>query len=374
MNKIVIIDDGVCAESLDTISEFCAYIVLESGNILPYHSESNNTHGTICAKIMETYCSLDCLVSLKILDPNRSGSIGRLESALEWCISNNIKLIHMSLGTQHYYDIKLLSNYIKILVERNCIMVAAQANNGVFTYPASYPGVIGVRRDIDSILRQGQYTFAYNDSLPMGNNIVATYDTAVKIEHLDLCELANSNSYIAPIITGIVKKYMDIDTDINYYSIISYLNENMTEVATGLTPLQKFVRVDYNEEEPFCLAIIDDKEILIKLYHELNDQGYSVEILSELDIPEIEFIPLQYYTNSNQRLNKDMVTYFASIYNVDILLFLLEERETNGDYPRNIISNILLTNENKIYLSNDRKRVEMKNYKDIIANLIDSGA
>ena len=62
----------------------------------------------------------------------------RLLDALDWCIANKVRLLHMSLGTRNYFDVKELEGRIARLTKGGTIIVAAYHNSNMRTYPAVF--------------------------------------------------------------------------------------------------------------------------------------------------------------------------------------------------------------------------------------------
>ena len=128
------------------------------GNGIPYHMRNNRNqrivhksflaskcdpseykddksfHGAVCVGIITSICSDIELWDLNVTDSAGTTQITVLLEALEWCIQNKIKLIHMSLGTINYFDIKPLWIQIKRLLDADAIIVAAYHNRNIKTY------------------------------------------------------------------------------------------------------------------------------------------------------------------------------------------------------------------------------------------------
>ena len=46
------------------------------------------------------------------METGERGSIDSFKAALEWCLKEKIKLVHMSVGTTNYIDAKKIENII----------------------------------------------------------------------------------------------------------------------------------------------------------------------------------------------------------------------------------------------------------------------
>ena len=70
------------------------------------------------------------------METGERGSIDSFKAALEWCLKEKIKLVHMSVGTTNYIDAKKIENIIKQMVSNKMILCAALSNTNFPTWPA----------------------------------------------------------------------------------------------------------------------------------------------------------------------------------------------------------------------------------------------
>lgn len=106
------------------------------------------THGDKCYSIIKYFCPEVEFISIKIMETGERGSIDSFKAALEWCLKEKIKLVHMSVGTTNYIDAKKIENIIKQMVSNKMILCAALSNTNFPTWPACFDGVFGVRNYI----------------------------------------------------------------------------------------------------------------------------------------------------------------------------------------------------------------------------------
>ena len=115
----------------------------------------DNGHGTHCAGII---AALDnnigvvgvapeaSLYAVKVLDKTGSGSISNIISGIEWCITNRIQVISMSIGSSS--SSSALKAECDKAYNAGIVLVAAAGNNGprsnTVGYPARYSSVISV--------------------------------------------------------------------------------------------------------------------------------------------------------------------------------------------------------------------------------------
>ncbi len=146
--KVAVLDTGIdivhpdlhVAGGINTINQLKSY-------------KDDNGHGTHVAGIIAALnngigvvgvAPAAALYSVKVLGRNGTGYLSDTVTGIEWCISNNIQVINMSLGTssnvQSFQDAVIAAN------NANISMVAAAGNDygGPVNYPAAYAEVIAV--------------------------------------------------------------------------------------------------------------------------------------------------------------------------------------------------------------------------------------
>lgn len=83
------------------------------------------------------------LYAVKVLNRSGSGYVSDIIKGLEWCISNNIQVINMSLGTTAYSG--TLEAAVQKVYAAGIVQVAAAGNDGgAVNYPAALDHVIAV--------------------------------------------------------------------------------------------------------------------------------------------------------------------------------------------------------------------------------------
>ena len=129
--KYVIIDDGTAGGLFLSENE---YYVDENKKVVLCNSEKKDnlfrkryklTHGDKCYSIIKYFCPEVEFISIKIMETGERGSIDSFKAALEWCLKEKIKLVHMSVGTTNYIDAKKIENIIKQMVSNKMILCAA---------------------------------------------------------------------------------------------------------------------------------------------------------------------------------------------------------------------------------------------------------
>lgn len=223
---IAIIDDGVNEKYFDYISLVNNLIVTkdlkieERVNYNPYKI----SHGTICAGIIKKYNNNSSISSIKILNDSGLTNRNKLIKALDWCIDNNIKIINLSLGSSNVRDIIELGYIVDKAYKEGIIIIAANHNRNIMTYPASFYNVIGVKCDRKEILNTGEYI--YNHHCVDGIEITACSKHYL-INYLNSSyETENVNSYAAPMITGIASKIVQENPTLSLTNVKKILSSN----------------------------------------------------------------------------------------------------------------------------------------------------
>ena len=197
--SIVIDENGICKTVVENINQ------------------QQMQHGTICAMILGKYCSYCHLVSIKILDNSGKGAIKNLYPALEWCSKNQIKLVNLSLGTVNFRDCERLRVLINEYVANGMVIIAATANSGFVSYPASFTNVIGVAT-IGSPLNY------IKDYMQMGIDAVVPSEHIFKIFNEEITTQL-SNSYAAPYVCAMIANKLNTDKTLGIKKIKEYVKE-----------------------------------------------------------------------------------------------------------------------------------------------------
>lgn len=145
--KIAVIDSGLPKYCQD---EYAHRIVVDK-DYKAYLSKKEvydeNGHGTIVRRIIDKYLDKgDEVLTVKILNKNLDGNSVALINAVDHCIENEVRIINISLGTVSERFKKEMQASIKKAVRSGIIIVAAEHNDGLKSYPANFKEVIGVRK------------------------------------------------------------------------------------------------------------------------------------------------------------------------------------------------------------------------------------
>lgn len=150
--KVAIVDNGINESALNA-----PVVHINSIGGL-YRSSSSDSHGTICAKIIETYGCVSLMYDIICLDQNGQSNINTLVNALNLCCELDVDIINISAGIECYSETS--DEYIALrdvcarLIASGKKIYAAQSNDGFITIPADYSNVISVEQ-----------TFLFSNSL-----------------------------------------------------------------------------------------------------------------------------------------------------------------------------------------------------------------
>ena len=218
--NIGIIDSGIDKNDVEKgriSKEYCFnYNSSSEGNDVDENINSLK-HGTICALVIEKYCPNSRFLSARILNNNGRGTIYRIESSLDVCNKNNVKLVNISLGTTHFQDKRIVRRTVNHYANKGMILVAATSNDGKTTYPASLSNVISVAVGEDVRVDQ-------NVQHQTGIDFIAPSDHEITMEGVSF-RLGKSNSYAAPYITALVGNLISAKGSISVNEIRDQLCE-----------------------------------------------------------------------------------------------------------------------------------------------------
>ncbi len=261
--KIAVIDNGVDASHIGIDLKRSVYIDSAFERVSNDTTAKNHSfpHGTICAYIIKSGIRLCKLYSVKILDEKGKGLIDSLNPALEWCYKNRLMCVNLSLGTTHFRDKAALRDIVNHYANKGMVIVAASANNGHTTYPASFSNVIGVvagetfKYDVDAQQQRGiDFTAPSNHEITIEGNRF---------------KVGNSNSYATPYVTALIGKVLCQEP-----------HNNICTIREKLSPEDQFIySPDWIES-----AWVSEKCVRSKAdYYFKQVKGTLEECLTEVD-------------------------------------------------------------------------------------------
>lgn len=221
--RMAILDDGVHPEACPLMGSF---LIEDDLSVVDFgeNTVSPYSHGSMCARIIRQYARLEGVevFSIQILQKDTlRGNIDRLLKAFELCVSMNIRLIHLSVGTYAYEDFAKLEDAVRCLLDSDRFLVAAAGNRGTVTYPAYLPGVIGVKCHPE--LADDEYIYCYEPFTRIHFQASAKHKLNIDGQET---ETPISNSYAAPLITAKLLSSLKDNIDLGKKGILHLLMQN----------------------------------------------------------------------------------------------------------------------------------------------------
>ena len=219
-DRIAIIDNGINRELICKDKIQAQIVIDENNRCIEDKNEIQITdfqHGTFCALIVEKYNSHCILNSVRILDRNGKGGIEK----------HNIRVVNLSFGTTNFNECEKLKKLVNKYAYNGMIIVAATANSGFVSYPASFTNVIGVAT-IGSPLSYSK------DYMQMGIDTVVPSEHMVKMFNEEI-RTSLSNSYAAPYVCALIENRLNIDKALDIKKLKEYAREqSRTEMVGGV--------------------------------------------------------------------------------------------------------------------------------------------
>lgn len=155
-------------------------------------------HGTACAGIVREIAPTAILYDVRIFDESLTTDSQVLLAAILWTIEHRMDVVNLSLGTTDVSCRDALTKVCHQAREAGVILVAAEHNDGRESYPAVFPGVIGVTGG----KVRGRYGYYYRP----GHEIecVARGDAQRVCWTDPPYVMVSGTSFAAPHITGVV--------------------------------------------------------------------------------------------------------------------------------------------------------------------------
>ena len=199
--KVAIIDSGIDAEhpKIGCVGGGIGLIVKSDERVIQQRDHTDCAgHGTACAGIIHKKAPDAELYGIRIFDETLSADDHALVAAIQWATEQRVDVINLSLGTTDAAYKDVISEACQCAVEAGIILIAAEHNDGVPSYPANLPEVIGVTggKIYD---RYGYYYRPDNtiECVARGDEQRVCWEDGREI-------MISGTSYAAPHITGIV--------------------------------------------------------------------------------------------------------------------------------------------------------------------------
>ena len=247
--KVAIIDSGIDMShpSIGMIAGGVEISINQDGHFI-YSSEVIDCtgHGTACAGIIRKKAPDAALYSVRIFDESLMADGRVLIAAIQWCIDNEMDVVNLSLGTTDVTFKKALQEVCRKAVDVGMILVSAESNDGLESYPAVFPEVIGVTGG--AIYEVNGFYYRKDQRI----ECVARGDEQrvcwLEGKHI----MTGGNSFAAPHITGIITHLLKQHPKCSVHDIRLLLQEKaLREVPQDQNRSQsdpQIVRKDFRED------------------------------------------------------------------------------------------------------------------------------
>nr|WP_303183337.1 S8 family serine peptidase [Lachnoclostridium phocaeense] len=341
MTTIAIIDDGIDSAFLPS------KIIVEHINFSYSKKAPRNTHGSLCAQIIHKIESKVKFVSINVIEDDHKGNINSLIKALDWCLFHDIDIINMSLGTLNYHEGLTLLKPINKLIKKGVLIVAAYHNSNIVTFPATLPGVFGVRQDRNNFLNEYEHTFTDEKNLNIENTIIAHFDGNEKQSDV---YYTITNSLAAPVITGKLAAQKIQNTVFTYEEAKDYLLATQCSYAGRfqVNQIRKYFDVPSLSKLEIPLIYIS-YELTNDVTRFLQKNDYHFEILM-WKAESGNILPLEYYWPCRS-LDQFLFTIDA-IYQTD--LYIISGQIPN-EFPSEMFHLKMVKTKTGILIKKDNK-------------------
>jgi subtilisin family serine protease len=106
-------------------------------------------HGTAVAGAIREKSPTLAIYAVKVFDRSLATSGSLLLRALDWCITQQMTFINLSLGTLNAEYVPAFAERVGRAIRSGLTIVSAFDMNGAPAYPGSLSGVVGVKLDYD---------------------------------------------------------------------------------------------------------------------------------------------------------------------------------------------------------------------------------
>ena len=323
MLKAAIIDDGAAETLFENVRSLAVSENLQLNEDVSFTNE--RSHSSICMSIIKKYADISGVewLNINIMNSQCNSGVDSFVKALEYCRENNVKLIHLSIGSRNFNDFKKLKDEIDLLLKNDTVIVAALANNGEFTVPACLDGVIGVKRSDD--LKDNE--LYYLDDAPQKVNFLASSRHLLKVEGKPEYS-AISSSYATPVVTAAAIDVLKAEPFLNAAGVIERIKAKSKK--------------DFccsEKKEPFIEGNADMLAVPVVLVR-LNDTVLQSELVTSLKELFVQngynaFCAYSNVASENLLPEKKLLNYLLFIqefYNSDIIILGYTDEKLFSDF------------------------------------------
>lgn len=163
-----------------------------------------NGHGTAVTDLILRIAPDVTIYPVKVFGKRLETSVNILIEAILWCVSNEIKIINLSLGTLLPDALEPLYKACEIARRKGLIIISAKSNSETYSYPSIFENSIGVETgQFENIFEFEYLQDEATECIAKGMHDDLCYSTGDRIR------LAG-NSFAAPVITGYLSLLMEL--------------------------------------------------------------------------------------------------------------------------------------------------------------------
>lgn len=221
-----VVDTGIMANH----NEFYPNQVLMNYNAInkSINAQDDNGHGTAIASIIggntTGIAARTTLHAVKVLDSTGSGYVSDIIGGLDWIVQNkrNNSIINMSIGGSYS---KALDTVLELMISLNIPIVCAAGNSGIdasHSSPACSIGVYAISA-YDNMKNKPMWanTGPVIKTFAPGVDVIAAWNSNISDYYL-----VSGTSISCSIATGIIIRYLNINTNATLLQINTYLNKS----------------------------------------------------------------------------------------------------------------------------------------------------
>jgi hypothetical protein len=145
--EVAIIDSGINPwhSHVGGIQGGLGFVMDADGRVTPHPDFRDEIgHGTAVAGIIREWAPAASLHAMKIFRQDLRAPLPVLAAALAWAVDNEVRVIHLSLGTRAAAGREALEGLCRKAHAKGLVVVAAATSTSEWIYPAVFETVIGV--------------------------------------------------------------------------------------------------------------------------------------------------------------------------------------------------------------------------------------
>jgi len=221
-NIIILLDTGIDTKAFKNCLVGGKHFFVEGHSIYcDDNFDDDNGHGSACAYTIKSIFPTVKFYAIKILDKNAETIYPILETALEYCLDLEYRLINLSLAM---IDNRVNGKFSKLcdkLKDKGKVLLSSVHNGHSESYPASYQSVIGIRGS--RLITPEHYWYNSNKSI----QCVADITPCFTDRSLEKYFLFGGNSKACALVCGLLMKATENnDSTVDFYSASSVLEKN----------------------------------------------------------------------------------------------------------------------------------------------------